>query len=120
VYDKVGSVDVRSLMQVLSPEEATKVHVYFIERQHKCMDEAAERMGKPLDVGIVFIQDLEGLGWKHMYSPALVVAKELLTLDQSHYPEGLRKCIIINAPKIFTMFFNVLKPFVDPRVLERM
>jgi len=27
VYDKVGVVDVRSLMQVLSPEEATKVHV---------------------------------------------------------------------------------------------
>lgn len=119
IYDKIGSCDIRSLLRVLSKEDAIKLHIYFHERQQKNVDDAAARAKHPFDCGIIFVIDLEGLGWNHMYAPGISIAKEILTIDQSHFPETLRKCIVINAPKIFTTFYAALKPFIDPRMLEK-
>lgn len=37
----------------------------------------------------------------------------------NHYPELLRYAIIVNAPKIFSVLFAMLKPFIPKATLEK-
>jgi hypothetical protein len=39
---------------------------------------------------------------------------------EANYPEMLRSMLIINAPKIFAMAFNLVKPVLPKETLEKM
>lgn len=42
------------------------------------------------------------------------IAKAFLSLAGNHYPERLGTKIVLGAPGIFSAFWSVVKPFVDP------
>lgn len=63
--------------------------------------------------------DLQGLGWKQFYQPALNIFKERSKINREHYPEILQKTIVINAPYIFNMFWAIIKPVLDQRTLNK-
>lgn len=69
--------------------------------------------------GTVIVQDCQGLGWKHLYRPAIGVLQKLFKVDQDNYPESLRKMYVVNAPKLFTVVYAMIKPLVDPRTLQK-
>jgi len=47
------------------------------------------------------------------------VLSRALTNDANNYPETLRGMRIINAPKIFTLFWKIFKPILDPDVVAK-
>lgn len=65
------------------------------------------------------MEDLNGLGWAHMYKPAISTLQVCSALDESHYPEMLKRMFIINTPRIFTLFFSLVKPMMDKRTLDK-
>lgn len=65
------------------------------------------------------MEDLHELGWSHIYKPAILSFQHCSKIDEEHYPELLRKVILINTPRIFKFFFNLLKSMVDTRTLEK-
>jgi len=75
--------------------------------------------GYVIDCGIMAIQDVDGLGWKHMYTPALDVIKNTVEIDKEHYPEILRKLLIVNCPTIFTLFWKIFSPLLDPATVVK-
>jgi len=96
-----------------------RMHLYKMELCEKTMEEASKKAGKPLDFGIIVVQDIADLGFKHTYTPAVNVVKTIAKLDKDHYPEILRKFMLINAPTIFTLFWKIFKPLLDPRTVEK-
>jgi len=69
--------------------------------------------------GIVVIQDISKLSWKHYYTPAFPLVKSILELDNNHYPEMLHRVYAINCPSFFYFLWKVVKPWIDPRTLEK-
>jgi len=65
------------------------------------------------------LQDFDGLGFKHFYSGGLSVLQQIFAIDEAHYPEGLHRMYVANAPTIASMFYKALKPFVDPVTLAK-
>ncbi|KAH7437240.1 hypothetical protein KP509_05G061600 [Ceratopteris richardii] len=65
---------------------------------------------------MVWLADFEG--WNMSMIPVMT-AKETAHILQSHYPERLAYAILYNPPKIFESFFNLVKPFLDPKTQKK-
>jgi len=65
------------------------------------------------------IVDLEGLGLRQLYLPALRYASEMIQLAEDNYPESTGMICVINAPPIFQTFWSLVKPMIPPRTLKR-
>lgn len=80
-----------------------------------CMENAI--MNLPLDQEqMVWLVDFEG--WNMSMIP-LLTARETAHVLQNHYPERLAYAILYNPPKVFEMFWNVVKPFLDPNTQKK-
>eukprot|EP01130_Rhizamoeba_saxonica_P012022 TRINITY_DN502_c0_g1_i2.p1 TRINITY_DN502_c0_g1~~TRINITY_DN502_c0_g1_i2.p1 ORF type:complete len:279 (-),score=66.61 TRINITY_DN502_c0_g1_i2:117-953(-) len=70
-------------------------------------------------IGGVFIQDLTGLGRKHIYRPALKVIETTTYIDSDNHPEMLRKLYILNCPRIFSGVWRMISHWFDKNILEK-
>ena len=52
-------------------------------------------------------------------SPSLRVTKETIKILTISYPETLGHCIIYQPPRIFKMFFDGVKGFIDPKTVSK-
>jgi len=95
-----------------------RYHCYEQETREKIRLELYEKFG--YTVGAVFIQDLNGFGWKHMVGETLECLKLVSAVDQANFPESVRKMYIINAPGMFTAIWKLIKPMIDKRTLTKL
>jgi len=119
VIERLGMVDPKPFMADYNEAQCLQFHIYSMEMAERAMEEASKKAGHPVDYGCISIIDTQGLGWKHSYSPAINLIKTVVAIDKDHYPEFLRKFIIVNCPKIFTIFWKIFKPLIDPRTVAK-
>ncbi|OBT69379.1 hypothetical protein VE03_01208 [Pseudogymnoascus sp. 23342-1-I1] len=53
-------------------------------------------------------------------SPQFAIAREVLNILQTHYPERLGRAALINIPFVVNMFLKLIMPFVDPLTREKL
>jgi hypothetical protein len=66
----------------------------------------------------VNVLDMKGLSVSLDFQ-SISYMKQMLSMDQAHYPERLHKLIVINAPYFFSIVFAIFKPFIDARTLSK-
>jgi len=80
--------------------------------------EIEEVLGKKISQ-ISAIIDLGGLGLRQFYMPALLLFNGMVKLNEDNYPESLGTICVINAPTIFHLFWNIVKPILPERTLAK-
>lgn len=69
---------------------------------------------------VIAIFDLEGFKLKdYAWKPAAELIISLLQIYEQNYPETLRMCYIINAPRVFALAFNVIKKFMNDYTISK-
>ncbi|KAH9576360.1 hypothetical protein CY35_01G157400 [Sphagnum magellanicum] len=58
-------------------------------------------------------------GWGIKYSTPIKTAREATNILQNHYPERLHVAILFNPPRVFETFWTIVKPFLDPRSIQK-
>jgi hypothetical protein len=111
-YELLGRYDMKGLMLSATKKDIVKYRIAMIEHLlanifPKCSKEAGKRIDK-----CDFIVDMDGVGLKHLWKPAVDVMHELLSVVEANYPERLQICYVINAPSILPIFYNMIKPFL--------
>ncbi|KAH8898544.1 cral trio domain-containing protein [Thozetella sp. PMI_491] len=53
-------------------------------------------------------------------APGIGLAREVLNILQTHYPERLGKALIINVPWVVWGFFKLITPFIDPLTRDKL
>ncbi|KZL81645.1 cral trio domain-containing protein [Colletotrichum incanum] len=53
-------------------------------------------------------------------APGIGLAREVLHILQTHYPERLGKALIINVPWMVNGFFKLITPFIDPMTRDKL
>ena len=48
------------------------------------------------------------------------MALETTKIFEANYPERLKACIIVNAPKIFSILFSLIKPLLTARTMAKL
>ena len=95
--EKAIACTTRRSQQVASPEEE---------------EEQPQQLEK-----INLIIDYDGFKLKN--APPLSTSKYTLEILQNHYPERMYRIYCLNPPTVFRVFWNLVRPFVDPVTKEK-
>jgi len=116
--ERIALVDVKGLMKV-PREDLILFHVWLMEGAESFLQETSKKLGREVR-STVLIQDLTGLGLKHLNNyTAITTIQELIKIDEAHYPESLYRMYVVNTPAVFTAIYKILKPFLDPVTLSK-
>ncbi|KAH8739453.1 SEC14 domain containing protein [Cryptosporidium ryanae] len=65
------------------------------------------------------IIDLNGFTLGNFDGSCRKIIKELVYISQNYYPELLGKMVVINAPSIFSIIWNFVKPLIDEKTAKK-
>ncbi|KAI9101058.1 CRAL-TRIO domain-containing protein [Phlyctochytrium arcticum] len=80
----------------------------------ECSKKKGEHVGKHI---VIF--DCTGLGIWQFNMTGLFLLKAVSDLDSRVYPERLGKLFIVNTPGLFSKAWNIIKGWLDKRILEK-
>ncbi|KAG6006570.1 hypothetical protein E4U21_006868 [Claviceps maximensis] len=86
--------------------------VYMVERVTDMMPPGVEKLNLMIN--------FKPSKHRQNTSVPLSIAREVLHILQSHYPERLGKALIINVPWIVWGFFKIIKPLMHPVTREKL
>ncbi|KAK1800872.1 hypothetical protein P4O66_006045 [Electrophorus voltai] len=109
--DVLGPLDPKGLLMSATKQDLLRTKIRDSERLRRECLKQSEKLGKIVE-SITLIYDCEGLGMKHLWKPSVDAYGDILTMFEDNYPEGLKRILIIKAPKIFPIAFNLIKHFM--------
>jgi hypothetical protein len=69
--------------------------------------------------GQIIFEDMTGFGSGFLSSKIIEMVQAVSQIDSDYYPAILRKFYFFNAPAVFTMFWSVVKKFIDKDTLVK-
>lgn len=96
--------------RIFHPVEYLRIHAYMLERSLACAERLSvdENVEHPIIIFTYWADFLLG------DATPLSLCRKLLNMMSNCYPERLYKFYIIDAPYIFSAFWKLVKPFIDP------
>ncbi|XP_063238231.1 SEC14-like protein 2 [Bacillus rossius redtenbacheri] len=127
-YDKDGSpvvvipfagIDMWGMLHSAGKADFIRMTIKMIERYL----EIARRQAKEHGAGaskVSAIIDMENFNLRqYAWRPAGETVLSLIQMYEANYPEVLKTCFIINAPKIFAIAFSVVKNFLNDYTISK-
>ncbi|KAK7087548.1 SEC14-like protein 2 [Littorina saxatilis] len=110
--DPCGTIDMKGILQSMRKQDILKSKVHLLESMYRRFCLLTREQNRLVDqITIVF--DMDHFGMKHLWKPGVDVYIELISMFEDHYPETLKSCFVINAPKIFPIAYNLIKPILS-------
>ncbi|KAB7502607.1 SEC14-like protein 2 [Armadillidium nasatum] len=115
----VGNFDVRGAIQSSTQGDRIKYVFKILENALKETRRVAEERGIHLDKNSV-IFDMENFSIREFtWRPAMEFVAALLKMYEANYPETLRYAFVINAPRLFSIVYNLVKPFLHENTIRK-
>jgi len=119
---KPGMTNVPALSCITTQQGMIQYHWNEIIQtfsQH-CQQSYAKSNGTFKRYELVSILDLSHLSSIHLSKRPMAVTKAQCEIDDLCFPETLNQVIVINAPSIFTMSWNICKGWLHPQTVRKM
>lgn len=106
-----GRFDMKGLLHSCSQDDFLKHIIYMMEFSEYEYVIQTEKCGAIVDKHQIIV-DLDQFDFKSsLWKPGLETIYKIMNIYESKYPKTLKCGIMINAPKIFTIFYAIVKPF---------
>ncbi|XP_054008968.1 SEC14-like protein 2 isoform X2 [Hylaeus anthracinus] len=113
------ALDLYGILHVVSRRDMIRVTIKCLEEYLKITHEQMKKHG-PAAGEVVVIFDMQGFNLRqYLWRPAGEVVLTLIQMYEANYPEILKICYIINAPKVFALAFSVAKKFMNEYTLSK-
>ncbi|KFD58027.1 hypothetical protein M514_01260 [Trichuris suis] len=113
LFTLLGNTDVEGLFTSCQSQDFVKMSLTHIEEALAKAEEAAKKNGKPYEK-VLLIIDLDNMTTSHYtFKPFTCSYLTLLALFQDNYPGVFKKIIVIKAPTIAKIAYNLLLPFLS-------
>lgn len=112
-FDRPDPKGITTLLNKFTRDELMKTHFRMMEQGRRlCKEYKTDR--------VTCILDLTNLTMSVVANTAAIgFLKAMAHVDQSMYPENMRFMLICNGGWTFSALYKVLKPFLDPRVQQK-
>ncbi|BFZ04428.1 hypothetical protein BsWGS_07467 [Bradybaena similaris] len=110
--DPQGYLDIKGILMSMKKQDIIRSKAWICESIYQQFEMLTKEQGRRVDQ-LVIIFDLEKFGMKHLWKPGLDVFTEIIAMFEDHYPETLKKTLVINAPRIFPVVYSILRPFLS-------
>ncbi|XP_071790017.1 SEC14-like protein 2 [Asterias amurensis] len=111
-YEAYGRIDCKGIIYSSTQADIMKNELRTCEAILQRFREQTEKHGRRID-DLTMILDLDQVGLGHLWMPFLNVYFEVLNQFEANYPETLKRCIVINAPSMVSVGYNLFKPFLS-------
>ncbi|KAM4827467.1 SEC14-like protein 4 [Thomomys bottae] len=110
-FDIIGTTDPKGLLLSASKQELIRKRTKICELLlHHCHLQS-QKLGRKIET-FVIVFDMEGLSLRHLWKPAVEVYQQFFAIIEANYPETVKKLIVIRAPRLFPVAFNLVKSFM--------
>ncbi|XP_064461184.1 SEC14-like protein 2 [Ornithodoros turicata] len=114
-----AGLNVKALLRGASSAEILKQMTYRCELSVKLMEEQSMKLGRNIETHTC-IFDFGGFSIIQAFQPdVLSLLSGFISLYEANYPERMQEAVVINAPTLFTVLFNLLKPLLNGRTLQK-
>ncbi|XP_048508641.1 SEC14-like protein 2 isoform X2 [Athalia rosae] len=114
-----AGLDMFGLLHVISKNDMMKATIQQLESYLKICAEQSKKHG-PVANQLTVIFDMEDFNLRqYAWRPAGEVVIGLIQMYEANYPEILKMCYIINAPKVFALAFSIVKNFLNEYTLSK-
>ncbi|XP_069672374.1 SEC14-like protein 4 [Periplaneta americana] len=127
-FDKEGApvivvpfagLDMWGMMHSVNKNDFIKMTIKTLETFLSIATEQAKKFGQEASQ-VVCVMDMENFNLRqYAWRPAGEVVIALIQMYEANYPEILKACYIINAPKVFAIAFSVVKNFLNEYTLRK-
>ncbi|XP_006869309.1 PREDICTED: putative SEC14-like protein 6 isoform X2 [Chrysochloris asiatica] len=111
-YHILRDLDPKGLLNSVSKQNLLRDKLQNCELLLQDCEQQSQKLGKKVDQ-ILVIFDIEGLGLRHLWKPGVEFVQEFLIRLEANYPEMLKNVIIVKAPKLFPVAFNLIKSYIS-------
>ena len=116
---KLGGVDYGRLMAVTTEERVIQLFIQEYEKFIRQKLPACSAHFRRFTEKSVTVMDMAGVGLKHTRGNNGRITKKILSIAQDNYPELMGRTIIINAPSVMKVIFNLFKPILGARTVAK-
>ncbi|KAK4004692.1 SEC14-like protein 2 isoform X1 [Daphnia magna] len=107
-----GRIDIKGIRLCLTNKEYNNFVTWLLETFVLSVQKEIERTGK-LTLQMVFILDFEHFSMKQLASKlAVETILDIVKHFLANYPDLFRRAFVINAPRIFSVLFAMIKPLI--------
>ncbi|XP_065898687.1 SEC14-like protein 2 isoform X2 [Dysidea avara] len=118
-YCAVGNLDFKGLYRSVKKKDILKERIQGTERLINHCKRLTEERGKTVNTWTIVL-DMENLSYqRHFYWPMIHIVNETLAMFDSNYPETCKRSIVVKAPKIFPVAYNIAKHFIDESTRQK-
>ncbi|XP_051906756.1 SEC14-like protein 2 isoform X1 [Hippocampus zosterae] len=118
-FDVLGPLDPKGLLMSASKQDFLRTKMRNVEMLQRECQKQSEKLGVNVE-SVTLIYDCEGLGFKHLWKPAIETYGEILTMFEDNYPEVLKRIFLIKAPKLFPMAYSLIKHFLSEETRSKL
>jgi len=119
MYNLAGAADLAVLMTWFPFDDLLNYIIYCQEEGLKLKRDLSKKHHKNYYAGLT-ITDLGGITVKQVSSKAAVqLYSSLISINEQHYPETLRVNISVNCPKLASVAYKLVKPFIESRTQKK-
>lgn len=116
--DPYGLVDLKGLLHCVKKQDIVRKYVEVMETLlQMCKEESVKRNKVINEVGVVY--DLNKIGLRHLWKPAVDVYLTLVKVCEMRYPETLKFVAVINAPKFMPVIWSLVKPLLHEATVKK-
>ncbi|XP_005396326.1 PREDICTED: SEC14-like protein 4 isoform X1 [Chinchilla lanigera] len=117
-FDIIGTLDPKGLLLSASKQELIRKRVKVCELlSHEC-ELQTQKLGRKIEK-MLMVFDMEGLSLKHLWKPAVEVYQQFFAILEANYPETVKNLIVVRAPKLFPVAFNLVKSFMGEETRKK-
>lgn len=114
-----AGMDIYGILHVITPQEYVKVTIKILDHYLKLAREQSKKHGQVANQ-LTVIFDMDGFNLKqYLWRPAGELVLTLIQMYEANYPEILKTCFIINAPRVFAFAFSITKKFMNEYTLSK-
>ncbi|XP_049528506.1 SEC14-like protein 2 isoform X4 [Dermacentor silvarum] len=116
----LGSTDIKGLLEAAPRSDLIRHLIYILETQEELKRRISlQNGGRRIDTMYV-VADMEGFSFWQLSSIEVVSAiSEAVRLYEANYPEILEEAFVINAPSLFPVLWNIVKPLLSQRTISK-
>lgn len=110
-FDIIGTMDPKGLLMSASKQDLIRKRIKVCEMLlHEC-ELQSQKLGRKIE-RMMMVFDMEGLSLRHLWKPSVEVYQQFFAILEANYPETVKNLIVVRAPKLFPVAFNLVKPFI--------
>ena len=116
----IGLWDLRDIVEAGDIVPGFRSILRVLEKMEYEVKVASQRLGKPVNQ-VILIFDFQQFSYRQLSNRTVNQgAIEFFRIFEANYPELVKICMFINTPRIFPLFFSLLKPFISSRTMSKM